>query len=217
MLLGALGAWLGAQLAVGIVLGVVFVVRAGGKLDQGALEAYMIDMSPWLIFCSTFAIIAFTLVLRATDGLPERPPLTTPGRAAAFVVVGVLACLGGQQAITWLQQWFGLEWSEQDLVGKALAGDGWLLFALAVVVGAPVGEELAFRCLGYSAMRPWTRPVAALVTAFLFAVVHMNPTATFLYVWLALCCTIVYEKTGRFAAPMAVHAVNNGVAVAFTL
>jgi uncharacterized protein len=192
-------------------------VRAGGTVDQAALEAYMIDMSPWLIFVSTASIIAFTLLLRAMDGLPERPPLASRARTAVFVVIGVAACFGGQQAITWLQRWVGLEGSEQDLVGKALAGDSWFLFTLAVVIGAPIGEELAFRCLGYGGMRRWTRPVAALVTAFLFAVVHMNPTATFLYVWLALCCTIVYEKSGRFSAPMLVHAVNNGVAVAFTL
>lgn len=195
----------------------MFVVRAGGNLDQVALEAYMIDMSPWLIFVSTLSIIIFTLLLRALDGLPERPPLASPGRTAAYVAAGVVACFGGQQAITWVQRWVGLEWTEQDLVGKALAGDGWFLFALAVVIGAPVGEELAFRCLGYGGLRRWTRPVAALVTAFLFAVVHFNPTATFLYVWLALCCTIIYEKTGRFTAPMILHGVNNGVAVAFTL
>ncbi len=213
----ALCSWLGTQLALGIVLGVVFVVRAGGKLDQVGLEAYLADQSALLIFASMLAIIVVTLGLRALDALPEPPPRASSRRTAAFVAGGALLCFGGQQAITWLQQWAGLEWSEQDLVAKSLAGDGWLVFALAIVIGAPVGEELVFRCLGYGALRPWTRPVAALLTAFLFAVVHMNASATFLYVWIALCCTIVYEKTGRFAAPMVVHGVNNGVVVAYTL
>lgn len=175
------------------------------------------DRSAMLIFASTLAIIAVTLVLRALDALPEPPPLASSRRTAAFVVGGAVLCFGGQQAITWLQLRAGLQWSEQELVTRNLAGDGWLLFALAILIGAPVGEELVFRCLGYGALRPWTRPVAALLTAFLFALVHLNATATLLYVWIALCCTVVYEKTGRFAAPMIVHAANNGLAVAVSL
>lgn len=211
----AVGAWFGAQLALGVALGVVFAVRAGGKVDPVALQEHMNGWAGTLIWSSTAAIGVLALVLRALDALPEPPPRASWRRTAAFVVGGAVLCFAGQQAITWLQRWAGLEWTEQDLVARSLAGDGWLPFALAIVIGAPVGEELAFRCLGYGALRPWTRPAAALVTAFLFAVVHMNLSATFLYVWIALSCTIVYEKTGRFAAPMLVHGVNNGVVVAY--
>ena len=199
------------------MLAVVFIVRAGGKVDEVGLTAYITDQSAMLIFASTLAIVGVTLILRALDALPEPPPLASWRRTAAFVVACTLLCWGGQQAITWLQQWVGLEWTEQEMVAKNLASDGWVFFTLAIVIGAPVGEELVFRCLGYAALRPWTRPVAALLTAFLFAVVHGNPTATFLSVWIALTCTIAYEKTGRFAAPMIVHAANNGAAVAFSL
>ena len=90
--------------------------------------------------------------------------------------------------------------------------------ALTLVLLAPLSEELLFRRIGYAVLsRPWGRAAAALVTTLVFGVIHFNATATFLYVWLALCCTVAYEKTGRTAAPIAVHAANNGLAVAAML
>ncbi len=208
---GGVGFWFGAQIAVGVVIAVVYLVQHGGQ--QAGLEAFLNGMAPWLAVASAGAALAVVGGLRALRTLPATPPTASTRHTVLWVLGLALACLGGQAAISWGQRRAGLEFAEQQLFSDGLKRDGKYFLAFAIVVLAPLGEELLFRRVAYGALAgPWGRPLAALSTALLFAVVHLNLPGLFMYTWLALCCTIAYERCGRAAAPIAVHGINNLVA-----
>ncbi len=45
--------------------------------------------------------------------------------------------------------------------------------------------------------------------------IHFHPPGFLLYIWMAICFTVAYEKTGSVRGAFTVHAINNGMAVAF--
>ena len=81
---------------------------------------------------------------------------------------------------------------------------------LAVVVMAPVLEEISFRGLllnrwGYK----WGLGKALIATSLVFGILHANPVGITV---IGLVAAILYIQTGSLIAPIALHALNNLVA-----
>jgi membrane protease YdiL (CAAX protease family) len=105
---------------------------------------------------------------------------------------------------------------EQDLVtlfrDVARTGNqaGVMTILVAGAVVAPICEEFLFRGFFYSVFKRYLGPVAAaLLTAALFAGVHLNLAAMPSLFLLALCFTVAYESTGSLLVPMTMHALFN--------
>ena len=86
-----------------------------------------------------------------------------------------------------------------------------LLFALMLMVGAPIVEEIAFRGLMFNALRKkgvgavWT----IVITAVAFSAFHFEPIRFFLLLPIGLMYGWVRWKTGSLGAAMVAHGVNN--------
>ena len=86
-----------------------------------------------------------------------------------------------------------------------------VVFALLIMVGAPIVEELFFRGLFYGAVRKagasalWT----VIITAVVFAGFHIEPTRFFVLLPTGLVLGWVRWKTGSTAAAMVTHGVVN--------
>ena len=117
----------------------------------------------------------------------------------------------------------GLE--ERQTLPDELGANGALINALAVIVLvtviAPLGEELFFRGFFFGALRNWHGPVlAALLTGALFGGIHAGSSPVGYLVPLAffgigLC--LLYELTGSLYPPIALHALNNSIALGANL
>ena len=84
-----------------------------------------------------------------------------------------------------------------------------LLLLLAVVAG-PIAEEMFFRGFLYSWLRARVGVARGLfLSAFLFALLHMDPVAFVPILGLGLLFGWVYEETGSLAAPIAIHIFHN--------
>lgn len=88
---------------------------------------------------------------------------------------------------------------------------------VAIVVVAPVAEEALFRGLFFGAMRTRTSfAVAAGVSGVLFGAVHLT-TGDFavagLLAFFGVLLAWLYEKTGSLGPPIALHGVNNAIAI----
>ena len=89
-----------------------------------------------------------------------------------------------------------------------------LVFAVLLVVGAPIVEELAFRGLLFNSLRKrgvgvaWTLVISSLA----FAVIHFEPTRLLVLVALGLVLGIVRWRTGSLVACMITHAMINAPA-----
>jgi uncharacterized protein len=116
--------------------------------------------------------------------------------------------------------------SFDSAAGDALAnteGGGWVVWAFAVcaLIGAPLFEELCFRGLAFAAIARATSrrglpavPWATIGSAFLFAIVHVEPVRIPLLFTIGLVLSLLRARTGRIGASVIAHSLNNTVAVA---
>ena len=118
-----------------------------------------------------------------------------------------------------------LSLDERQTLPDELGADGALLNALAVIVLvtviAPLGEELFFRGFFFGALRNWRGPiVAAVLSGAVFGVFHAGSSPIGYLVPLAifgfgLC--LLYELTGSLYPSIALHALNNSIALGVNL
>ena len=118
-----------------------------------------------------------------------------------------------------------LQLDQQQDLPEELGADGPLLNVLAVVVlvtvVAPLGEELFFRGFFFGALRNWRGPwLGALITGIVFGGIHLGSSPTGYVVPLmilgaGLC--LLYEWTGSLYPAIALHALNNSIALGANL
>ncbi|MGH2662590.1 MAG: lysostaphin resistance A-like protein [Actinomycetota bacterium] len=90
-----------------------------------------------------------------------------------------------------------------------------VLGVVAVVLAAPVGEEIFFRGFLYGSLRGrfgfW---VSGSVSAVVFAVFHGDAVLAVMMFFVGLALAYLYQRRGSLAAPIAAHAVFNVVGYA---
>ena len=151
--------------------------------------------------------------------------------AAALLLWPVIQAVGG--SIGAIERWFGTSTPAVghqtiEILLKAGAHDPWWWLTIAsAVVLAPLAEEFVYRGLlqqGLKAIGLGTG-TAIVITSFLFAIVHWGALTegsrlvglTTLFI-LAVGWGMLYERTGRMAAPVLAHAIFNAtnVLIAFS-
>ena len=147
-------------------------------------------------------------------GLRATPLLRTAAIAAGIA----LAVLGFE---LWFVDAVGLDDTDTDALGTNEGFVAALAFSLAVIVVAPVAEELFFRAFFYRALRNRLRVWSAcLINGVIFAAVHIQyvftPLAFVIIFAFAIGACLAYEVTGSVFAPIAIHAVFNTLATAGT-
>jgi hypothetical protein len=90
------------------------------------------------------------------------------------------------------------------------------IFLLVIV--APVTEELLFRGIILRGLLSRYRPaVAVILTALLFAALHVNPWQGLSALCLGIVLAWFYLRTGSVALCVLGHAMSNGLSIVFTL
>ncbi|HEU4862673.1 MAG TPA: type II CAAX endopeptidase family protein, partial [Candidatus Limnocylindria bacterium] len=154
---------------------------------------------------------------RALAGLPSFPGREPLKAAALGVAWGVAAwivstVLIGIVAVV-LQQ-LGME-PEPQAAERAIEMLNPVLVVLAIVVFAPIAEEVFFRGVVFNAwLREGGRRFAFIGSALLFAVIHVSLLSLIPIFALGLMLAWIYDRTGTLLAPIAMHATVNGISVA---
>lgn len=167
-------------------------------------------------------LVSWLLVFRpnALAALP-RFPGPDPGRALRMglgwgVVAWIGASLASAGAVAVLEA-LGVDVAPQAAEQALGIVEPWVA-VLAVVVLAPIAEELFFRGVVFNAFLRERGPrLAYLGSAGLFAVIHLSIVALLPIFLLSLALAWVYDRTGSLLAPIAMHAVVNGISVAIAL
>ena len=175
------------------------------------------------VCCWTFGlnIGAILLYLRARSGRSQTSLLSLEFRRSSQIirsaVTVLVAILPVVVVLGWgsrkLLQWIGLPIRPHValyLIERVHSPELVALLFFCGVVLAPVGEEIMFRWGLYRfARKHGSRWSAAVLSALVFGAVHFNLALFLPVAALGFAQTILYEKTGRLAAPIALHALYN--------
>jgi len=100
-----------------------------------------------------------------------------------------------------------------DVLGQ---GTGWASFAvefLGVAVMVPMLEEFAFRGVILSSLRRYGAGFAIAASALIFGMAHMSASSVVFATIAGLAMGAAYVITGNLWVTVAIHALNNGIAV----
>ena len=91
---------------------------------------------------------------------------------------------------------------------------GYVLLFLAVVIIAPIGEEIVFRGFLQKFLEDYWKDItrAVLVTSLFFAMIHFNPFWTIQIYLLGIVLGFLAWKTKSVLPSIMLHSINNGAA-----
>lgn len=187
-----------------------------GELTLVGAVVILVSTQLTLLFVS-WLFVARPNALAALPAFPGRDPagalLTGAGWGVGAWVMSTAAIV----IMAWLLEAVGLS-PEPQAAERAIAlVDPWLV-VLAVVILAPIAEEVFFRGVVFNAwLREGGRRWAYVGSAALFAIIHLSLLSLVPIFLLGLALAWVYERTGNLLAPIAMHAVVNGISVILAL
>ncbi len=222
--------WLGCILMVTLGIG----GGLAGFAEAGSVEQMAVNVAvmPLSIFISIIAWMFISakfydqpIRFKETFGL-NRGKLTTclvAGLAGGIVIVLVAPIFSILTSV--IIQAFGETPQGQKLVtviseqSQTEGGIVFLIFfVIMAVVVAPIGEEILFRGILYPSIKQNGYPkVAAIGTALLFGLFHVNLLTFLSLTFVGLALIFIYEKTDNLLAPILAHALFNGVNVLLIL
>ena len=202
--------WVIGYLAAGTLIVSITAGRGGGGLSALFQSAAGIVLA-WAV------ISAFSRVQPAIDAARLMGGTeVSPARASTAGLWGYCALLPCMLPALLIAQ--GL--SSGDAPGHPLVETvlkdadpvGLMSVGLAVIIAAPIGEELLFRGFLYRALRQHVKvPLALAMTGGLFAILHMSPAQWLPYTVLGVAFGWIYERVGSLWAPIVLHALWNAV------
>lgn len=213
---------------VGLVLVIAAVLTAPFAEDAAALvlgEGDLTFLGALVLLTSTqigLLLVSWLFVFRpnALAGLPALPGRDPGGAIRAGLGWGVVAWIGASlvsYAVYFVFEALGLD-AEPQAAEQALATiDPWLA-VLAIVILAPIAEELFFRGVVFNAfLREGGRRWAFIGSSALFGAIHLSLVALIPIFLLGLALAWVYDRTNNLLAPIAMHVVVNGASVIIAL
>ncbi len=137
------------------------------------------------------------------------------GVALLLVLAGLAVCLLGNFPSTAMQEFFG-QFGYESVEQVSQEDHTWLGFALeffSTAILVPVMEEFAFRGVLCSALRKYGAGFAIVASALVFSLVHLDFSNVIFAFVAGLVFGYLYLRTGNLWITIAIHALNNGLAV----
>lgn len=137
------------------------------------------------------------------------------GTALSLVLAGLAVCLLGNFPSSAIQEIFG-RFGYESIEQISQEGHSWLTFALeffSTAILVPVMEEFAFRGVLCSALRRYGAGFAIVASALVFSLVHLDFSNVVFAFIAGLVFGYLYLRTGNLWITIAIHALNNGLAV----
>jgi membrane protease YdiL (CAAX protease family) len=218
----------GVLVLVVLVFALVSIITAPFGADAAALlmgEGELTFLGAAVLLVATqiaLLLVSWLFVFRpgALAALPSLPGRDPGGAIRAGLGWGILAWIGAtavSAGVVWVLESLGIAAEPQAAERAIQILDPWLVI-LAVVILAPIAEEVFFRGVVFNAwLREDGRRWAFIGSSALFALIHASIVALVPIFLLGLALAWIYQRTGNLLAPIAMHAMVNGVSVALAL
>ena len=192
-------------------------------LGSGEGEISLLGSAVILVAAQLGLLVVGYLFVYRTKALAALPSF--PGRDPIRAIVaglgwGVLAWIGSTIVLFLVSELLA-RIGRPPPVGPAEQAIAMLnpwLVTVAIVVFAPIAEELFFRGIVFNAwLREAGRTWAYVGSAALFAAIHLSLESLLPIFLLGLALGWVYQRTGTLLTPITMHATVNGISVAIAL
>jgi uncharacterized protein len=203
------------------ILGVPLLIKSGLYDGQGSSkEILSTAITHWTIGAFFVATI-ITLILLSKD-LKE----TTPSRNRASVSEAIGWSIGGlflaffTQMIAGMIEVYvlGIQPGSENTQMIVQLSKVTPLFIIVVAILGPILEEIVFRYILFGALRKRLNFFfSALISSFIFAIVHQDFTHLLIYTSMGFVFAFLYVKTQRIIVPILAHTLMNGVVMLIQL
>ena len=149
------------------------------------------------------------------------------GKNIIFIIVGIVGMYAASMIISVIYETIGIsgESSNESTIDLLLDGPGVGLMIVAVVILAPIVEEVIFRKLLFGTCETLCRfppVVTIIISALVFSFIHVSDIESlkyiFQYIALALPICIVYHLSGKnIYVTIIMHIINNLISVLITI
>lgn len=197
--------------------GVVFVPLLHKLLQTMDVQDPVLATYGWWMFISMGIATFYTLYIIRKDSTFLRPlkgQQATLGGAIGFGIIGFFLVFFGQIFAANLEIKLGIEPGSENTAQFIEISHSVPFAIFAIVIFAPILEEIIFRRIIFGSLLPKTNFfVAALVSAIAFAVIHFEFTHILLYAVSGFIFAFIYYKTKRIIASIISHMLLNGFVV----
>lgn len=179
---------------------------------QGAMENYLVEKAALISFVHNALIVVLLLLYRrrkpfAKEAMPfAKLPLKELGRCAA---IGVCAAIVVTTLLSLLPIPESAMAEYSSTVTQSTTGT-FLERLFAIVLLAPIAEEMLFRGAIYGSLKQSTRHIAAIgASCALFGIMHQNPIWMIYAFLMGLGLTLALDAYKSLLAPIVLHIAFN--------
>jgi len=187
-----------------------------GELTFLGAAALLVATQAALLLVSWFLVFR-PGALAALPSLPGRDPVGAIRSGLGWGVVAWIGATAASAGVVWVLEQMGFDAEPQAAEQAIQLVDPWLVI-LAVVILAPIAEEIFFRGVVFNAWLREGGPRWAFIgSSVVFAAIHVSVVALLPIFLLGLALAWIYQRTCNLLAPIAMHATVNGISVALAL
>ncbi len=169
------------------------------------------------IFCSLLYFLSFFLPVLIFYGLSQgkgaRPvdfSMTLPSPHSFFKTVAILlVSIGTIIAMSYFNTWLVPSFSSVGALGQTTAPYQLVLLMFSSAVIPAFAEELLFRGVILSNLKPYGKGMAVIISALLFGLMHMNLSQLLYATAAGVVLGVVYVTTNSLWLCILVHFANN--------
>lgn len=205
------------QLVVSLVM-VMFQIATGGQRQLSSLLQNIESNGSMVSIALVAGSVATTGTIVACVRLrtPQAGQYLGLTRVSVWALIASLAAIVAfAQGMDYAVEWFGVD-SRSDVMVRAYTQATWKpLFWFALIVGAPVYEEVFMRGFLFAGWRKCLGTAGAIVViSFIWTFMHLQygPVQWVMIFTMGIVLGYARAWTGSLYAPIAMHALNNAIA-----
>ncbi|WP_341321646.1 type II CAAX endopeptidase family protein [Solibacillus sp. FSL H8-0523] len=202
------------QLSVFLLIFIPDLKNALLTLFSGTPDEQLIKLSGWWSTASFMVAVVVSFILIAKNKSfwnvfsGEKMPL---GKSIGWGVIGFFLVFLGQSIGAYIEFALGIEVGSENTESIMEVTKVAPIMIIAIVFLGPVLEELVFRRVIFgSIIQNYNFWIASIVSAVVFAAIHMDFTHILLYTICGMIFAFLYHKTKRLITPIIAHVLLNG-------